>query len=381
MKINPFRALSADFDQILSPDTFCDNAKNAYIEYRSAGLFQKMPKSALYIYQIKAGHRSHVGLIAHNDVADFHAGKVRKHENTLNEREQEQIKLFMEWDAVLKPILLTYPSVPAIQQALEILCKKRPAYSHIHFQKDHQRHHIWAITEPEDIKNLQELFEKHIKNVYIADGHHRTATMVYLHEQHKGKATEYDFNHLYAAYFGSDQLDILDYNRVIEGTKSIGIPRLMVALGRLFEITPLDSPHKPQSKHEIVMYLENDWFSLRWRPELLARHDGDKVLLDANLLNEHVIQNIFDIQEIRTDTRINYIEGSKGLKGVCKMTNRKRNHRVGFILYPVAIGDMMQLADNRESLPPKSTYFEPRLRTGVLVSPFRVDSVTDEPTI
>ena len=140
----------------------------------------------------------------------------------------------------------------------------------------------------------------------------------------------------------------------------------MVKMARIFDIEEIPEPRKPLEKHEIVMNIRKEWYNLRWKKEILDRYPPDHVVLDATLLNEFVLRDIIGIQDVRTDTRIFYVDGSKGLEGLRK-TTQENDDRVGFLMHPVDFDDLMKMADTGESLPPKSTYFEPRMKSGMLV--------------
>lgn len=366
MNIRPFQAVFPNFDFIASPDSFCDDAKYSFREFQANGFFEQSPRPALYIYQIETDQRKHTGLVALNAVEDFFAGKIKKHEKTLSEREQQQMQLFLRWNAILKPVLLTYPPVPDINRWLENYASfNKPLYT-TRFAKDHQTHRVWTVADEKDIQYLMDHFASQVECTYIADGHHRTTTVALLHERLKDKNSEFDFDNLFCAFFAADQLDILDYNRVVEGLKDISPTQFIVKLSKIFDLDVLTEPGKPREKHEIAMYILKEWYTLRLKKDILHRYPDDRVLLDATLLNECVLRDIIGIQDVRTDTRISYVEGAKGVEGVRKATNES-DDRIGFLLYPVSFEDMMRMADAGESLPPKSTYFEPRIKSGMLV--------------
>jgi uncharacterized protein (DUF1015 family) len=367
MRILPFQAIYPNFDFIASPDSFCEDAKDSFREFQRNGFFEKAPQDALYVYQIETPQRKHTGLVCLNDVQDFFDGKVKKHEKTLSEKEQQQMQLFLRWNAILKPVLLTYPAVPEINQLLETYVSQRAPLYVTHFEKDGQVHRVWTITEGSEVAHLQQLFAKHIASTYIADGHHRTTTVALLHERLKAKNAEFDFDSLFCAFFGGDQLDILDYNRVVEGLKEVSITQFIVKMSKLCDLDVLEAPRRPAHKHEVLMYVHKEWYSLRWKESILQKYAAEQVTLDATLLNELVLSQILDIRDVRTDTRITYVEGSKGIEGVRRVTDENSPNRIGFALYPVDFDDMLRMADAGESLPPKSTYFEPRLRSGMLV--------------
>jgi uncharacterized protein (DUF1015 family) len=366
MRIKPFKATYPNFDFIASPDTFCENAKFSFEEFRKNGFFEQSKKEALYIYQIQTMTRKHTGLITLSDVHDFFDGKIKKHEKTISEKEQQQMEFFMRWNAILKPVLLTYDAIAGINAYLEAYAQNNAPLIETKFEKDGQIHRVWEVSAVEDIAYLTDLFDQKVNSTYIADGHHRTTTVALLYERLKDKKTDLDFDNLFCAYFAADQLDILDYNRVVEGLKEVSITNLMVRLSKLFDLEVLPKAIKPTQKHEIILYIRKEWFRLKWKPEVLKQQQNAKILLDASLLNELVFRDIFGIHDVRNDTRITYIEGAKGLEGVRKASN-DNNDRMGFALYPVSFSDLMRMVDAGESLPPKSTYFEPRLRSGLLV--------------
>ena len=332
-----------------------------------AGNLEKFPHAAFYIYQIETRqHRRHIGLVALDAVEDFLAGQVKMHEKTLREKEEQQIELFLRWNAILKPVLLTHPPVAVLDAWLNAFTHRHKPLLSARFAKDGQVHRVWAVIDPAEIGHLQALFAKHIPSAYIADGHHRTTTVALLHDRYQDQREVFDFDHLFCAFFSTDQLDILDYNRVVEAPADLSPLHLLAQLSTLFDLEQLSDAEKPRHKHEITLLLRKEWFRLRWRKEILAAQPADAVVLDASLLNELVLRDLLGITDVRTDSRITYIEGSKGIKGVQKVAKNGAN-RLGFILYPVSFADLQQLTDAGESMPPKSTYFEPRMRSGVLI--------------
>ena len=371
MHIQPFRASYPIFEQIPDPDAFCADAKNAFQHYLDKGSMTKTGRKALYVYQIDDGHRQHTGLVALNEVRDFFAGKVKKHEKTLSERERQHLEMMLNWGAVIKPVLLTFPPIAALTTWMQAFTRAQQPFLQAYFAADSQTHRLWLVAGADDIRFLQDLFVQHIPGVYIADGHHRTTTMAQVSPEIRQEYPRFDFDHLFCAFFPADQLDIHDYNRVVDGLGGLRPAALHDRLSSLFHIEPVEHPRKPRHKFELKMFLDGHWYRLQWKPEVLeqaARNEDlfGPVLLDVSLLNELVLRPILGIGDVRTDGRILYVEGSRGLNGIRK-TAGKGADRVGFALHPVDFGDLMQMADAGESLPPKSTFFEPRMRSGLLV--------------
>jgi len=367
MQIKPLTALYPKVNLIGSPDAFCSNAKHDFKKNLEAGQFNQTKEDGFFVYQIESGLHKHIGLVGLNKVEDFLQGHIKKHEETLSEHELKHKELFLNWKAILKPILVMHTPVPELLHWLNSFAQSHIPIMTVRIKKEETTHRFWSVTNPNDIVYLQKLFAREVTDTYIADGHHRTTTTALLHQSPEIDTTDLDMAHLFCAWFGADQLDILDYNRVVEGVKKIGAGRLVAQLAQIFDIALLDKPRKPSAKHEVVMFLHKQWYALRWRDYVLEMAPNGNETLDTALLNDLVINQLFGIIDVRTDTRISYVEGSKGMEGLQKTTNKKIEDRVGFAFYPVAAEDLMRMADAGESLPPKSTYFEPRLKSGLLV--------------
>ena len=366
MRIRPFQAVYPNFDYITSVDGFFGAVKTQYPEYRKSGFFKKASQEAIYIYQIKNGKNSYIGLIAGADIRDYQEGKIKKHENTLSDKEQQQMHLMMSRNAVVKPVLLTYPDVPEISQLIESCIKDREIFFTALFEKSQQHHTFWEVNEGAIIQQFEDLFKEQVPHVYIADGHHRCSTTSLMNKQlsQKNKAGNCDL--LLSAYFPASELEIHDYNRIVEGLSDTSLTHFMARLSQLFEIEILEEGTKPKAKHEIVMLVNREWYLLRWKKEVLKVYEKEKVLLDVTLLDEKVLSDILGIEDVRTDMRIRYVEGPKGLEEVRLRTNRNEN-RVGFLLYPATLDDILHTADAEKTMPPKSTWFEPRIKNGLIV--------------
>jgi uncharacterized protein (DUF1015 family) len=369
MKIQPFKAVYPDFNLIAAPDVFCDEAKDLFPDFEHSGFYAQMPQEAFYICQIETAGRKHTGLIALDEIEEFFTGKMKKHEKTIDHGAQKHLDLLLTWNAILKPVLLTYRPVPEIQAFYDQFISDHTPLFSARFVKVAQTHRVWTVTDPEKISRLQSLFAAHVHSTYIADGHHRTATMALLHEQYRDQYPDFDFDNLHCAFFAGDQLEILDYNRVITGIEA----HCIELLSTVFDVQPLDAARKPVQKFELTAFVSGRWYSMRWKKTILAQYPAHEVLLDAALLNTHVLRDLLHIKNTEADPRILYLEGRKGLNGIVKTADAAPD-RIGFALFPVDFGDMMGMADLGESLPPKSTYFEPRLKSGMLVKRLRSEA-------
>ncbi|MEM1119526.1 MAG: DUF1015 family protein [Bacteroidota bacterium] len=366
MTIFPFQAWYPDFDLIASADSFFNSVRDEYVAYKKADFFNQSKTPALFFYQIKSATRSYTGLMCCTDIAEFEKGNILKHEGTIAAKEQTMIQLLVQRKALVKPVLLVYKKVKAINRLIMEHVQNNPPLYSTYFEQDQQEHVLWKITDATIIEKVQKLFAKKVQATYIADGHHRTTTMALLKERLKDKPDKGQYNQLLVALFGSDQLDLLEYNRVVEGLNEISPTAFMAKLSRLFEIDPLHGAQKPLQKHQITLFINREWYLLTWKKSVLKEYKAQRIILDADLLNEKVLKNILNIKDVRFDNRIEYVSGTEGLRGLEQATIMGSN-KIGFYLYPVQINELMQLAGQHQLLPPKSTYFEPRIKNGLVV--------------
>lgn len=366
MQIHPFRAWYPKLDQIPSPDAFFGSVKEKYVIYREAGFFKQLPEAALFIYRINTKDSSFLGLLVGTPTTEYESDHILKHEKTLARKEEKTKELILHRQAIVKPVLLTYPTVEPINQLLfNYIQEQSPLYSTF-FEAEQQTHQLWNITDAAFSATLQTLFKNHVKASYIADGHHRTTAMSLLKQQFAKQEDQRDFSQLMVCLFAADQLKIHAFNRIIEVAPNYTPSTFLKRLASLGSIEKLITPRKPSQKHELVVFAANNWYTFTWKKSVLSRIDTGLGLLDVQLLNDFVLKDMLGIQDIRNDQRISYVAGTKGWEGL-KAATLENNNKVGLYLYPIQIEDLMTLANQHILLPPKSTYFEPRIKNGLLV--------------
>ena len=366
MIIRPFQAVYPNTDYIASNDSFFGTVKEEYVSYKESGFFTKASQDSIYIYQIKTTQRSHLGLVACVDINEYLDGNIKKHENTLAATEQRQMYLMMNRKAIVKPVLLIHPKVKKLMQMLKDYIEEHQPFYTIHFESENQKHILWEVSDGNMIDKFQQIFEKKIPETYIADGHHRCASTALLYSRIKKKKKVNPYENLLTAFFQEDQLEIYDYNRIIDALGEVSLTQFVAKLSKLFDINFLEKPAKPTQKHEITMFLNKEWFLLKWKPEILKEYKNQKILLDASMLDDKVLKNILGIKNVKTDTRIKYVSGTEGIN-VIRAKTAKSETRVAFCLYPAQMSDLLTTADGGGVMPPKSTWFEPRMRNGLVV--------------
>lgn len=369
MNLRPFQAIYPRMSFITSADHFFSTVREEYNEYSESGFFEKTASEGLYVYQISTPKKNYLGLVCCIDIQDFLDGKIKKHENTLASKEQQQMHLMLKRGAQVKPVLLTYKKVQKVDKLLKKVIEKEQPIQKIHFEKTNQTHSFWRISDGKTIQKIQQLFLDNVPCTYIADGHHRTSTTALMHQRLQATAEDKSYDQLLCAVFPTTELEILDFNRVVEIVGDFSPALFMAQLSKLCDIEVLPRARKPLAKGELTLFLDRTWFSLKWRNTVLEKAKNDNTVLDASLLNEEILKPLLHIKDVKTDSRVKYVDGPAGLPGIMTKVLKGEN-RMAFMLYPVEMDDFIAISDAGKTLPPKSTWFEPRIKNGLIVKEF-----------
>lgn len=374
-KISPFKAALPDLSDIISFDEFFGSAKRKFPLYLSDGIYGKSKQDSLYIYRVKRSHRSHTGILACTNVQDYINGEIKKHENTLAAKEAKMLRLFDERQALIKPILLTYNNVLEIDALINRITISNPSSFSIFFQEE--EHVFWEISEPLLIEKLQTLFAQHVEESYICDGHHRAKTSEILYRKNvvaNPQATSANrFNYMLVAYFPASEIEIHNYNRVVTELNDMSDADFLEKMKRVYHLTPVDKGYIPMAQYEMGMYLDKQWYKVQLKEAFLPTpNTPTSETLDVHILNKEVLEGMLSIEDVRTEPDIKYIEGPKGAFSLERRV-REGKARVAFNLYPVALEDLIQISDEQDTLPPKSTWIEPRMRNGFIAHLYNED--------
>lgn len=317
-----------------------------------------------YLYQLTMNGRSQMGLVVCASIKDYQEKKIKKHEFTREEKEVDRIRHIDAADANTSPIFLTYRDQESIDELIEQwVTENEPMYDFLSFHE--VEHKVWVIDQKTVINQLENLFEQNVAELYIADGHHRTESAVKValkrKEAYPNEPDEAEFNYFLAVLFPASQLAILDYNRVVNGLIE---EDFLDQLAEKFEIEKVSASYKPDRPKTIGMYLKGDWYKLTIKPAFISNHPVKG--LDVSLLQDHVLTPLFDIKDIRTDKRVDFIGGIRGMQALSDAVDNG-SFTVAFSMYPTKIDELIRVADSGEVLPPKSTWFEPKLLSGLFV--------------
>ena len=347
-----------------APEVY-QKAKEILNEEIARGIYEKDDSEAYYIYELTMNGRAQTGLVACASVDDYVNNVIKKHENTREDKEIDRITHVDTCSAQTGPIFLAYRAQDAINKRVEANKEKEPAYDFT--AVDGVKHRVWKMSDPEDVEAIRKAFEN-LNQIYIADGHHRAASAVKVglkrrkeNPAHTGKE---EYNFFLSVLFPHDQLMIMDYNRSVTDLNGLTVPEFLEKIKENFEVEKVSGQVRPQEKGTFGMYLEDGWYVLKAKENLYEGKDAVG-RLDVAVLQDYLLNPVLGIQDPRTDERIEFIGGIRGLSELEKKV--KEGMKVSFSMYPTSITELFDVADQNLLMPPKSTWFEPKLRSGLFI--------------
>lgn len=355
------------FDKSFNPydHKVYEKARELLKEMMEKGFIVKEEESCYYVYELIMEGRCQTGIVGCAAIDDYLDNVIKKHENTREEKEVDRINHVDICNAQTGPIFLAYRSQKVINEAVEQVKKERPLYDFT--STDGVRHTVWKVEHKYNIEEIYTGF-RNTRSIYIADGHHRAASAVKVglkrRAENPGYSGEEEYNFFLSVLFPHDQLMILDYNRVVQDLNGYEKESFLRVVSDSFLIERSgDEPYKPKEKANFGMYLEGEWYKLTAKDEIRSADPVDG--LDVSLLQNYLLTPILNIKDPRTDKRIDFVGGIRGLKEL----ERRANHdmKLAFSMYPTSINELFRVADTGQLMPPKSTWFEPKLRSGLFI--------------
>lgn len=328
----------------------------------------KDSKESLYIYAQTMDGRTQYGIVGCASVDDYLNGVIKKHELTRSDKEEDRMKHVRITNANMEPVFFAYPAVKELDDIVaKIVATQSPVYDFV--ANDGFGHHFWLVDEAQTIDKIVALFAK-IPATYVADGHHRTAAAALVGKEKRAKNPNHkgdeEYNYFLAVHFPDNQLKIIDYNRTVKDLNGLSAIELIEKIGEDFDIQKVGTEiFKPDQLHTFSMYLEGEWYKLVTKEG--RYNDNDPIgVLDVTILSTLVLDKILGIKDLRTDKRVDFIGGIRGL-GELKSRVDSGDMKVAFALYPVSMKQLIDIADSGNIMPPKTTWFEPKLRSGLVV--------------
>ena len=372
VKGNPLSFLHVDKAEIDLPEGTYIYDEKVYLKARENldrlsedGICIQDAKPCLYIYRQIMNGRAQTGIVGCASIDDYMNNIIKKHELTRADKEADRINHVDYCDANTGPIFLTYRADKTVDEIVGKYVKNQPEYDFV--TDDGITNTVWVVDNDDDINALSDAFTN-IPALYIADGHHRAASAVKVGMKRREAKPDYDgteeFNFFLAVYFRSDDLAIMDYNRLIADYNGKTKDELLNEISEKFDIEKKDATYHPEMKHTFGMYIGKEWYKLTAKNGIFDENDPvDR--LDVSILQKNVISPVFGIDDPRTDKRIDFVGGIRGLGELERRCSI--DMQIAFSMYPTTLDDLMDIADAQKIMPPKSTWFEPKLLSGLFI--------------
>lgn len=348
----------------LYSDAVYQKAHDMLWEMVERGDFLQEEKPVFYLYELTMNGRSQTGIVACASIDDYLENRIKKHENTRREKEEDRVRHVETCGAQTGPVFLAYRKHPVISAQTAAVKAGEPLFSFV--SQDGIRHRGWKIEDAERIAAIQEAFTQ-TDSIYIADGHHRAASAVRVglkqREAHPDYTGEEEFNYFLSVLFPDEELLIMDYNRVIKDLNGLSPEAFLKQVEQVCTTEKLEQAERPKKKGQITMFLEEQWYLLTVKPEFVSADPVEG--LDVSILQNEVLHPILGIADPKTDTRIDFVGGIRGLSELERRVHT--DMKVAFAMYPTSIGELFAVADAGLLMPPKSTWFEPKLRSGLFI--------------
>ncbi|MDR0982965.1 MAG: DUF1015 family protein [Culturomica sp.] len=363
----------AEIDCPKGTDIHSEKVYNKSVEnfrmFQEKGWLVQDENAKFYIYAQTMDGRTQYGIVGCAACDDYWNGVIKKHELTRPDKEEDRMVLTRYVNANLEPVFFSYRAVPEIDEIVENIVRNQKAdYDFV--AEDGFGHHFWVINDKVTNARIEKLFADKVPATYVADGHHRTAAAARIGKEYQAKnpahTGEEDYNFFMAVHFPDNQLKIIDYNRVVKDLNGLSKEEFLKKLDDTFKVEDKGTDiYHPSQLHEFGMYIDGKWYKLTAKAG--SYDDKDPIgILDVTVLSKHVLADILDIQDLRTSTRIDFVGGIRGLEELKKRVD-SGEMKVAFALYPVSMQQLLDIADSGNIMPPKTTWFEPKLRSGLVI--------------
>ena len=373
---NPLSFLKIDRAETQFPDdvdmysqSVYDRARDTLDSMAADGSFIQDEAKCYYIYALTMGGRTQTGLVGCASIDDYLENRIKKHENTREDKELDRTRHVDTLSAQTGPIFLAYHAVSELNQILDAVKMTLPLYDFT--SEDSVRHQVWKIGSHDNIERIAHIFEE-VDNIYIADGHHRAASAVQAglkrREEFPAYTGDEEFNYFLSVLFPAEELHIYDYNRVVSDLNGYTFDAFLDMVRSGFEVSePQTEAVRPSKKGEIGLYGNGFWYSLHAKPFLFSEDPVNG--LDVSILQNVVLGPLLGIRDPKTDSRIRFVGGIRGLEALAEAVD-DAGDGAAFAMYPTSMDELLRVADAGKLMPPKSTWFEPKLRSGLLIHRF-----------
>jgi uncharacterized protein (DUF1015 family) len=359
MIINPFCAQLPNPEMAYQIEDFLDIVAEQYLELKNEGCFDQIRKPGFYIYRIEDSI-SITGLVVALDLREVELGNILGHEQTLLAKESEMKKLISKRRAMIKPVLLGITLPYELSAFMKDFCESNDCIYEA--QANQALYKFWLVNDNRELAWIQGIFDSQVSKAYVADGHHRVGLSHFMWKHGHGA------DGLLAMLTDFDSLGVYAYHRILQLIPNLTLDLFFEKLSEVASVQKLDSCALPEIKYSFTIYAERKSWLCTWLPSIVAKHSLDLVTLDVQLINIYILERILGIEDVKASPLLSYVSGMVALEEITSKIDLLDN-QVGVLLYPIDISDIKIVADNKQNLPPKSSWFEPRIKNGLITLP------------
>lgn len=368
MRVKPFKAIYPNKSLIISPDSFFATMGVNFPKHDASGLFNDLEVEAMFAYQINTQGRRYKGIINNTEIQDLLDGKILLHEQTMADKEQDMVEATLERKAMIKPVMLFHKKNKKLSKIINQTIDNKAIFYSFELE-DGSVHTIWKITDPEKLADIRNVFLFGVRKAFVADGHHRCKASKLLDKNKPAQFKDFDFSNLMTVYFSDDQLEIFDHVKMVKILDQIKPEVFIAELTEFASVRLITKFTYPEKSREFLILMNGEMYKGKWKKKTLKEYEISPDALDNYIMNQIVFRTIFNIPDVRKDNRISFFSGNEYSDSIIQRS--KDNPKSICILQSaLKLSDVKKFSTKKKNLPPKSTWFEPRIKSGVIAQRF-----------
>ncbi|GLR18493.1 DUF1015 family protein [Portibacter lacus] len=368
MRVQSFKASYPNKSLLISPSTFFDTMGVNFAKHQTSGLFEDVDEDAMFVYQIKVKDIKYRGIINNTEIQDLIDGNILLHEDTIPEKEQDMVEDTLERKAMIKPVLLFHKKNKKLNKIINAYIDNEPKFYSFDLD-DASTHTLWKISDEDQLEQIRNIFLFGVAKAFVADGHHRCKASKMLYKNKPSQFRDLDFSRMLTAYFSEDQVEIYDHVKMIDILDTIKPEVFIAELSEYASVRLITKFSYPDKKREFAVLLNGEIYKGKWRKKVLKDFEVSPDALDAYIMNQIVFKTIFKIADVRSDKRISFFSGNEKVKSILKRSTDNPNS-ICILQNSLTLSDVKKFSSKKKNLPPKSTWFEPRIKSGIIAQKY-----------
>jgi uncharacterized protein (DUF1015 family) len=364
MRVQPFKAIYPNKSLIVSPDSFFATMGVNFPKHYASGLFNELDKEAMFAYQIKTQGRKYRGIVNNTDIQDLVEGKILMHEQTMADKEQDMVEATLERKAMIKPVMLFHKKNKKLSKIINQIIEQKSIFYSFEVE-DGSVHTLWKITDQDKLMDIRNIFLFGVRKAFVADGHHRCKASKLLVKNKPMQFRDFDFSKLLTVYFSDEQLEIFDHVKMVDILDQIKPEVFIAELTEFASVRLITKFTYPEKGREFLILMNGEMYKGKWKKKTLKEYEISPDALDNYIMNQIVFRTIFKIPDVRKDNRISFFSGNEHSESIIQRS-KDNPMSICILQSPLKLSDVKKFSTKKKNLPPKTTWFEPRIKSGVI---------------